>query len=119
MGLRRAATGTDILAEYLLPAVEYAVDMNGRISAHSSVASFQDKLHTACKTRVESEEHRQMSRVNADRKEEYDRCITLRNGMTKAERDANTNLRRHIGTLKKEIDMDSQELRTAEANVMR
>jgi len=119
MGLRRAATGTDILAEYLLPAVEYAVDMNGRISAHSSVASFQDKLHTACKTRVESEEHRQMSRVNADRKEEYDRCITLRNGMTKAERDANTNLRRHIGTLKKEIDMDSQELHTAEANVMR
>jgi len=119
MGLRRAATGTDILAEYLVPAVEYAVDVKGRIAAYCSVAGFQDKLHAACKARVESDEHRQMTRVNADRKEEYERCMTLRNGMSKAERDADSKLRRHIGTLKKEIDMDSQELHTAETNVMR
>ena len=119
MGLRRAATGTDILAEYLVPAVEYAVDIQGRIAAYNSIAAFQDKLHSACKARVESDEHRQMTRVNADRKEEYERCVTLRNGMIKAERDADTKLRRHIGTLKKEIDMDSQELHTAEINVTR
>ncbi len=119
MGLRRAATGTDILAEYLLPAVVHAVDGPQRIAAYTSVATFQDRLHTTCKARVESEEHRRLKRVNADRKEEYENCLNLRNAMTKEQREADVKLRRHIGTLKKEIDMDSQELQLAEESVSR
>jgi len=81
---KRAATGTGILDDYLLPAAAYASGIPERIRTHSTLARFHARLYQNLLARVTSPEWSLGARVLADRRREYQECRVLQDKMRRA-----------------------------------
>ena len=124
---RRAATGTEIIVDYLKPASLLACSEDEKRKAYTTLGSFNARLYHNVKEKVSSEEWKQGGRVLSDRITEFEKCRTLQNDIAQA---AKRNqvvpdyeqidikaFHRHIITLKKEIDLDINERKAVELSV--
>jgi hypothetical protein len=75
MGVRRSATGTDIITDYLLPAQRTAVGPAQLIKAYTTLGDFNARLYQSTRARLSSPEWIQRKRVSSDRLSDYTRCV--------------------------------------------
>jgi hypothetical protein len=126
---KRAATGTEILDEYLDPAVQHASGAEETKRAYSTLATFHARLYQNLKAKIHSAEWAQGARVLSDRKKEFEECRLLQDKLrreaARSGSDAGADgidlktLYRHVATLKKEIELDSKERDAVEQSVQR
>ncbi len=120
---KRAASGSDILKEYLSAASEHAQGKAVRVQAELSFANFNDQLYHELKARRNSPEHAQLERVIRDRKQEYERSQNILRSWTAKEKvdpalkEEYRSLHRHVNALLKETTADAQEQAESKKNM--
>jgi hypothetical protein len=122
MSNRRAATGTDILSEYLNPAVKVAKSLEEKIKSHTSLGIFNERLYQSIKGRLSSPEWKLSENIVLERRSELDRCLLMRRNIEKTKKkedfsDEDKALVRHLLTLQRETEIEFKERKSVEESV--